>query len=82
MGPYQVISEAYPNNDACVLDLLPLVQMHKVFHTLLLMPYKESTIPGREQSPPPPVVMDSNQKYEIDEILTCKWKKRASEVLG
>jgi hypothetical protein len=75
MGPYKVISEAYPNSDAYVLDLPPSVQMHKVFHTSLLMPYKESTLPGRRQPPPPPIIMNGNKEYEVNEVLFCKWKK-------
>jgi hypothetical protein len=74
IGPYKVIKEAHPNSDVYVLELPKSVKMHPIFHTSLLLPYKESTIPGRIIAPPPPVIIDGEKEDEIDEILDCKVK--------
>jgi transposase InsO family protein len=72
IGPYKIIKEAHPNSDAYVLDLPSSVKMHPVFHTSLLLPYKDSSIPERIQPPPPPVIIDGEQEDEIETILDCQ----------
>lgn len=72
IGPFKVIKEAYPDSDAYVLELPPYVKIHPVFHTSLLIPYKDSTIPGRVQPPPPQVEVDGFMEDEVEKILECK----------
>jgi hypothetical protein len=71
IGPYKVIKEAYKHSDAYVLKLPKTVKMHNVFHTSLLIPYRQNTIPDRIQPPPPTVEIDGEQEDEVEAILNC-----------
>src|SRR5204863_6615500 len=48
------------------------MNIHPDFHVSLLERYSESEIPGRTQSPPPPVIVDNEVEYEVEEILDSK----------
>ena len=54
IGPFPVVKEAHPDSDAYVLELPTSYKIHNVFHTSLLLPYKDSTIKGKKLPPPPP----------------------------
>src|SRR5437762_12432387 len=52
------------------------MRIYPVFHVSLLEPYKASphTIPGRTPPPPPPpVAIDSEQEFEVEQILDSKF---------
>jgi len=48
------------------------MKIHPVFHISLLEPYKLSTIPGRTREPPPPIVINDENEWEVEEILDSK----------
>ena len=48
------------------------MKIHNVFHVSLLEPYSESMIPGRMRPPPPPVIVDAHEEFEVEEILDSK----------
>ena len=48
------------------------MKIHPVFHVSLLERYSESEIPGRSQPPSPPVLIDNELEYEVEEILDSK----------
>jgi transposase InsO family protein len=75
LGPYAIKKVISPV--AMELDLPPSMKIHPVFHTSLLSPHRADTIPGRSQSPPPPVVTEEGEEeYEVDEILWSRIQKR------
>ena len=43
-----------------------------MFHSSLLEPYQESTIPGRITQPPPPIELEDGLEYEVAAILDSK----------
>ena len=45
------------------------MKIHPVFHVSLLEPYKDSTISGRLQAPPPLIEVDGTEEFEVSEIL-------------
>ena len=52
--------------------LPPQLRIHPVFHSSLLEPYHESTIPGRITQPPPPIELEDGPEYEVAAILNSK----------
>jgi hypothetical protein len=42
------------------------MKVHPMFHVSLLELYHVSTIIGRTHEPPPPIVVDDEQKYEVE----------------
>jgi hypothetical protein len=43
--------------------------IHFMFHVSLLQPYHTSTILGRIHDPPPPIKVDGEHEYEVEDIL-------------
>jgi hypothetical protein len=72
LGPYRVVKRVGESKKAYELDLPPSMRIHRVFHESLLSPYQANTIPGRTQPPPPPVEVEGQQEYEVEEILDSK----------
>ena len=59
------------------LDLPPSMKIHDIFHVSLLEPYLPNAIPGCQQDPPPPVIVEDEAEYEVNKILYSKilqWK--------
>jgi hypothetical protein len=48
------------------------MKIHPVFHVSLLKPYHASTIPRRTHKPPPLIIVDGEQEYEVEEILDSR----------
>jgi hypothetical protein len=48
------------------------MKIHPTFHVSLLEPYHVSTIPRRTHKPTPPIVVNGEQKYEVEEILDSR----------
>jgi hypothetical protein len=48
------------------------MKIHRVFHVSLLKLYHASTILKRIHEPLPPIEVDSEQKYEVEDILDLK----------
>ena len=68
-GPFVIIKEAHKDSDSYVLDLPKSWNVYPVFHTSLLTPYHENNIDGRVQPPPPAVVIDGDEEYEIESVV-------------
>ncbi|MBW0489041.1 hypothetical protein O181_028756 [Austropuccinia psidii MF-1] len=74
LGPFEVIkkigSHAYHLN-------LPQQwkSVHPVFHVSLLEPVKQSSIPNHNQFPPPPVLVEEQEKLEVAQVLDSKLKR-------
>ncbi|MBW0514772.1 hypothetical protein O181_054487 [Austropuccinia psidii MF-1] len=49
--------------------------VHPVFHVFLLEPVKKSTIPHLHQLPPPPVIVEEQEKWEVAQFLDSKLKR-------
>ncbi len=71
LGPFEIISQ--PGSHSFTLKLLSdLRAIHPVFHVSQLKPVEENTIPNRTQPLLPPVEVDSEEQYEIAQILDSK----------
>ena len=79
LSPFSIIKQV--NEVAYRLQLPPSMKIHPVFHVSLLEPYKDSTIPGRLQVPPPPIEVDGAEEFEVSEILDSRINRGKLEYL-
>jgi len=57
-------------------------QLHPVFNVIKLSAALEDLIPGRKlQALPPPVVVDREPEWEVEEILDSRWHWRRFQFL-
>ncbi|MBW0466523.1 hypothetical protein O181_006238 [Austropuccinia psidii MF-1] len=49
--------------------------LQPVFHVSLIEPVKQSTIPNCHQLPPPPVLVEEQEEWEVAQILDSKLKR-------
>ena len=74
-GPFKVIEKVSPVNYR--LQLPPSMKIHNVFHIDLLIPFLETEAYGKAFTQPPPEVIDGEEEYEVEEILSHRSKGRA-----
>ena len=70
VGPYEVIERI--SSVAYRLDLPPAWRIHSVFHVANLKRFQESVEFDREGVPPPPIIVEGEEEYEVDSILRHK----------
>ena len=66
VGPYEISEKV--SDVSYRLNLPPSMKIHPVVHVSSLEPYYEDNF-GREQPLPPPIVVDDEEEYEVEEIL-------------
>ncbi|CAI7868153.1 unnamed protein product [Closterium sp. NIES-53] len=52
-------------------------KLHNAFHVQLLKPYKDPNqqFTGRRQPPPPPVLVQDEQEYQVEQVLTHRHRR-------
>ena len=58
------------------LQLPVSMKVHPVFHVSLLELYHLFMIPDRTRPSPPPIVVESESEYEVEEILDSKYRHK------
>ena len=59
-----------------------LRQLHLVFNVVKLSAALDDPIPGRKpQAPPPPIVVDGELEWEVEEVLDSRWHRRRFQFL-
>jgi hypothetical protein len=67
-GPFEVKEKVSPASYQLKLPH-QMQRLHPVFPVVKLTPAPEDLFPGRQQPmPPPPVVVDGKEEYEVEEI--------------
>jgi len=66
-GPFRINEVISPV--AYQLTLPPSWGIHDVFHTSLLLPYKETTTHGPNFTQPPPDLIKDEEEYEVETII-------------
>jgi hypothetical protein len=74
LGPYEILQQI--GSVAYKLNLPTTTDIHPVFHVSLLEPYISNTIPDRIPKPPPPVIINNDQEYEVETVLDSRYYKR------
>ena len=54
------------------LELPPSMKIHPVFYVGFLQPAPQSTIPGRTFPEPPPILVDNEEEFEVENILDSR----------
>ena len=70
VGPYKITEKI--SSVAYRLDLPPTWKVHPVFHVANLKRFHESMEFDREEMPPPPVIVEGEEEYEVESILRHK----------
>ena len=68
MGPFPVLALVGPVA-VCLALTRKLQGLHPVFHVSLLCRYKPC---GAGVEPPPPIVVDKEEEYEVEALLAQK----------
>jgi len=69
-GPFKVLRQV--GDSSYELELPEGMNIHPVFHANLLRLHPPESLPGQTQEPPPPVVVDNQEEYEVDEVLDSR----------
>ncbi|KAI0998311.1 hypothetical protein K3495_g9883 [Podosphaera aphanis] len=70
LGPFK-ISKKF-SSQAYRLKLPATMKVHPVFHVSLLEPSATDPLPGQISPPPPPIIVDGEFEYVVEEILDAK----------
>jgi len=81
LGPFEVERQVGP---LAYRLKLPhgLRQLHLVFNVVKLSAALDDLIPERKpQAPPPPIVIDGEPEWEVEEVLDSRWHRRRFQFL-
>jgi len=70
-GPFMI--EAVISPLSYQLKLPDRWKIHPVFHAVLLSPYQENSIHGKNYLLPPPNLIEGEEEYEV-EAITAHWR--------
>ena len=70
MGPFKIIKKV--GTSSYKLDLPTSMRIHNTFHISLLEPYEDNKFPSQIQTPPPPIEIDGEPEYELEEIIDSR----------
>ena len=68
-GPYEVLERV---GNAYKVDLPDSIRVHPIFSPNKLCKAATDPLPGQKNDPPPPIQVDGDDEWEVDEILASK----------
>jgi hypothetical protein len=79
VGPYPISKIISPN--AVELKLPPSFKIDAPINVSRLRPYKPPTIPGQQTTPQPPIEVEGEPEYIVEEILDSRLRRNKLEFL-
>jgi len=70
IGPFRILAKI--GTSAYKLALPPSMAIHNTFHISLLEPYQDNRFPSQIKEPPPPIQIEGEDEYELDEIIDSR----------
>ena len=70
LGPFRILAKI--GTKAYKLDLPDSMKIHPTFHVSLLETYQDNPLPSQVKPPAPPIEIDGNEEYELEEILDSR----------
>jgi len=67
IGPFKILAKI--GSSAYKLDLPDTMKIHNTIHISLLEPYENNKLPSQRQEPPPPIIIEGEPEYELEEIV-------------
>ena len=81
LRPFEIESQMGPSA-YCLKLPHRMRQLHPVFNVVKLSAALEDPILGRKpQAPPPPIIIDGEEEWEVEEILNSRWHQRRFQFL-
>jgi len=81
LGPFEIERQVEPLA-YCLKLPHGMRQLHPVFNVVKLSAAPEDPILGRKpQALPPPIVVDGEEEWEVEEILDSRWYRRRFQFL-
>ena len=73
LGPFYI--KKLVGSRVAKVALPKIIRCHDVFHVFLLEPYISNILKKREITLPEPEIVDREEEYELERILTAEWRK-------
>ena len=73
LGPFKVVEK---RGSLYKLDLPNTIKVYIVFLVILLFKDPDNALPGQVNEPPPPINIEGELEYEVEEILALRKKGR------
>ena len=70
MGPFKIIKKV--GTGSYKLDLPASMTIHNTFHISLIEPYEDNKFSLQIKTPPPPIEIDREPEYELEEIIDSR----------
>jgi len=81
LGPFEIKHQVGPSAYRLKLSH-GLRQLHLVFNVVKLSAAPDDPIPGRKpQAPPPPIIVNGEPEWEVEEVLDSRWHRRRFQFL-
>jgi len=70
IGPFKILAKI--GSSAYKLDLPDTMKIHNTIHISLLEPYEDNKLPSQREEPPPPIIIEGEPEYELEEIVDAR----------